>query len=120
MRGNFVHTNIFPAAFLSVAGGSVADLFANDKVARCVDRQVVSLQPINTLFSPMALYTISPFIGPVLGPAFSGFINQHTSWRWTFYTMIIWATVQLVELYLVSTYCIIGYCALLNMHTVCP
>ena len=24
----------------------------------------------------MACYTISPFIGPVLGPAFSGFINQ--------------------------------------------
>ncbi|ELU43269.1 MFS transporter, putative [Rhizoctonia solani AG-1 IA] len=71
------------AAFLSVAGGSVADLFSNDKVA-----------------SPMALYTISPFIGPVLGPAFSGFINQNTTWRWTFYTMIIWATVQLVELYL--------------------
>ncbi|CCO27813.1 putative drug/proton antiporter YHK8 [Rhizoctonia solani AG-1 IB] len=76
-------TGFSGAAFLSVAGGSVADLFANDKVA-----------------SPMALYTISPFIGPVLGPAFSGFINQHTSWRWTFYTMIIWATVQLVELYL--------------------
>ncbi|KAJ1310878.1 hypothetical protein OPQ81_009395 [Rhizoctonia solani] len=71
------------AAFLSVAGGTVADLFANDKVA-----------------SPMALYTISPFIGPVLGPAFSGFINQNTNWRWTFYTMIIWASVQLVELYL--------------------
>ncbi|KAG8737111.1 hypothetical protein FRC10_008578, partial [Ceratobasidium sp. 414] len=71
------------AAFLSVAGGSVADLFANDKVA-----------------SPMACYTISPFIGPVLGPAFSGFINQNTSWRWTFYTLIIWAAVQLVALYM--------------------
>ncbi|KAG8742569.1 hypothetical protein FRC12_015334 [Ceratobasidium sp. 428] len=52
-------TGFSGAAFLSVAGGSVADLFANDKVA-----------------SPMACYTISPFIGPVLGPAFSGFINQ--------------------------------------------
>ncbi|CAE6510756.1 unnamed protein product [Rhizoctonia solani] len=76
-------TGFSGAAFLSVAGGTVADLFANDKVA-----------------SPMALYTISPFIGPVLGPAFSGFINQNTNWRWTFYTIIIWATVQLVELYL--------------------
>ncbi|QRV91610.1 major facilitator superfamily transporter [Ceratobasidium sp. AG-Ba] len=75
-------TGFSGAAFLSVAGGSVADLFANDKVA-----------------SPMACYTISPFIGPVLGPAFSGFINQNTSWRWTFYTIIIWATVQLVALY---------------------
>ncbi|KAG9079332.1 hypothetical protein FS749_008603 [Ceratobasidium sp. UAMH 11750] len=75
-------TGFSGAAFLSVAGGSVADLFANDKVA-----------------SPMACYTISPFIGPVLGPAFSGFINQNTYWRWTFYTLIIWATVQLVALY---------------------
>ncbi|KAG8709133.1 hypothetical protein FRC08_018524 [Ceratobasidium sp. 394] len=75
-------TGFSGAAFLSVAGGSVVDLFANDKVA-----------------SPMACYTISPFIGPVLGPAFSGFINQNTYWRWTFYTLIIWATVQLVALY---------------------
>lgn len=75
-------TGFSGAAFLSVAGGSVADLFANDKVA-----------------SPMACYTISPFIGPVLGPAFSGFINQHTNWRWTFYTVLIWATIQLVALY---------------------
>ncbi|KAF8609430.1 MFS general substrate transporter [Ceratobasidium sp. AG-I] len=76
-------TGFSGAAFLSVAGGTVADLFDNTRVA-----------------SPMACYTISPFIGPVLGPAFSGFINQHTTWRWTFYTLIIWATVQLVALYL--------------------
>lgn len=43
------------SAFLSVAGGSVGDMFTNDKIA-----------------SPMALYTISPFIGPVIGPLITG------------------------------------------------
>lgn len=32
----FTRINTITAAFLSVAGGTVADLFANDKVARCV------------------------------------------------------------------------------------
>ncbi|KAF4588404.1 hypothetical protein EYR40_009954 [Pleurotus pulmonarius] len=53
-------TGLCGSAFLSVAGGSVSDLFSDATVA-----------------SPMALYTISPFIGPVLGPLISGFINQY-------------------------------------------
>ncbi|TFY74495.1 hypothetical protein EWM64_g9517, partial [Hericium alpestre] len=43
------------AAFLSVAGGSVSDMFPNNKVA-----------------TPMAVYTISPFLGPEIGPLYSG------------------------------------------------
>ena len=31
---------------------------------------------------------------PELGPLVGGFINQYTSWRWTFYVMLIWAGVQ--------------------------
>lgn len=49
----------------------------------------------------MAVYTISPFLGPVLGPLISGFINQNTNWRWTYYTQIIWTFVELVALVLV-------------------
>ncbi|KAF8956847.1 major facilitator superfamily domain-containing protein [Flammula alnicola] len=49
-------TGFCGSAFLSVAGGSVSDLFDDSTVA-----------------SPMALYTISPFIGPNL------------DWRWTYY-----------------------------------
>ncbi|KAL0577765.1 hypothetical protein V5O48_004223 [Marasmius crinis-equi] len=52
-------TGFCGSAFLSVAGGSVSDLFSNDEVA-----------------TPMAFYTLSPFIGPVVGPLFSGFVNQ--------------------------------------------
>lgn len=68
----------------------------------------------------MAVYTASPFIGPVLGPMISGFINQvrmfssqdpdpkfiirlqNTSWRWTFRILIIWTFVVTAALIAVS------------------
>lgn len=46
----------------------------------------------------MAFYTVSPFIGPILGPLLAGFINQNTSWRWTYWVIILWSTVELVLL----------------------
>ncbi|EKM59644.1 uncharacterized protein PHACADRAFT_137679 [Phanerochaete carnosa HHB-10118-sp] len=66
-------TGFSSSAFLSVAGGSISDMFDNSRIA-----------------TPMAFYTGSPFIGPVLGPLIAGFINQNTSWRWTFRILIIW------------------------------
>ncbi|TCD65444.1 hypothetical protein EIP91_002657, partial [Steccherinum ochraceum] len=70
-------TGFCGAAFLSVAGGSVSDLFEGHKVP-----------------SPMACYTISPFIGPAVGPLFAGFINQNANWKWTFRVMLIWIFVE--------------------------
>ncbi|GME23584.1 Major facilitator superfamily [Neofusicoccum parvum] len=66
------------SAFLSVAGGTVGDCFARHELS-----------------APMMIYTASPFIGPEVGPLVGGFINQHASWRWTFYVMLIWAGAQL-------------------------
>ena len=43
--------------------------------------------------APMILYTVAPFLGPVLGPVMGGFINQFTTWRWTFYILLIWTGV---------------------------
>lgn len=51
------------SAFLSVAAGTVADLFVPSEIQ-----------------APMMLFTIAPFLGPVLGPLLGGFINQFTSW----------------------------------------
>ncbi|KIW04343.1 uncharacterized protein PV09_04633 [Verruconis gallopava] len=65
------------SAFLSVAGGTVGDLFAK-----------------NELSLPMMVYTASPFIGPEVGPLLGGFINQYANWRWSFYVLIIWAGIQ--------------------------
>ncbi|KAJ5567152.1 hypothetical protein N7535_006458 [Penicillium sp. DV-2018c] len=71
------------SAFLSVAGGTVGDIF---------DRHELAL--------PMMLYTASPFVGPEVGPLVGGFINAFTTWRWTFYVLLIWTGVQLVSIVL--------------------
>ncbi|OCH93586.1 MFS general substrate transporter [Obba rivulosa] len=72
-------TGFCASAFLSVAGGSVSDLYTNDKVA-----------------TPMALYTLCIFIGPVAGPLIAGFINQNVDWRWTYRVLLMWQFVVLI------------------------
>ncbi|PGH12540.1 hypothetical protein AJ80_06701 [Polytolypa hystricis UAMH7299] len=62
------------SAFLSVAGGTVGDIFDRSQLA-----------------APMMIYTASPFIGPELGPLLGGFICQNVSWRWIFYVLLAWA-----------------------------
>ncbi|KAG1840646.1 major facilitator superfamily domain-containing protein [Suillus subluteus] len=76
-------TGFCGSAFLSVAGGSVSDMFPNSSIA-----------------SPMAVYTISPFIGPVAGPVISGFINQHLYWEWTYRVQLCWIFVEFLMLLL--------------------
>ena len=38
---------------------------------------------------------IPPINRPEVGPLIGGFINYHTSWRWSFWVLMIWAGVQL-------------------------
>ncbi|KAJ7049929.1 MFS general substrate transporter [Mycena amicta] len=71
------------ASFLSVAGGSVADMFVGPQVA-----------------TPMAVYTISPFLGPVFGPAIGGFMNQNLDWRWTYRISLIWMFGEMIAIFL--------------------
>lgn len=70
------------SAFLSVAGGTVGDMY---------NREQLQL--------PMLIYTASPFVGPSIGPLFGGFINQYTSWRWTFYVLLIWSGVNFLAIF---------------------
>ncbi|KAK5701999.1 hypothetical protein LTR97_004817 [Elasticomyces elasticus] len=79
------------SAFLSVAGGTVGDMFTRE-----------------TLSMPMMIYTASPFVGPQLGPVIGGFINQYTNWRWSvsheynhlsFYVLLIWAGIQWISIF---------------------
>lgn len=71
------------SAFLSVAGGTVGDMFDRDQ-----------------LQAPMMIYTISPFIGPCLGPVIGGFINQFLDWRWSFYILLIWSALMMAAIIL--------------------
>lgn len=59
------------------------------------------------VFRPVALYTLSPLIGPVLGPLLAGFINQHVYWRWTYHVLTIWFGVELVLIVLVRVFTIL-------------
>ncbi|TFY59780.1 hypothetical protein EVJ58_g5565 [Rhodofomes roseus] len=69
-------TGFSSSAFLSVAAGSVSDLFENGKVA-----------------TPMGVYTLSPFVGPVLGPL-------NANYRWVYRVCLIYEFVTLVTLFL--------------------
>jgi len=75
-------TGFAGSAFLSVAGGTVSDLFA----------------PANSDI-PVAIYTLAALIGPALGPIFGGFINQNADWRITFYVITGWALVETILLF---------------------
>ncbi|CAD6884128.1 unnamed protein product [Tilletia controversa] len=75
-------TGFAGSGFLSISGGTVSDLFEAHEI-----------------FLPMAIYTCSPFIGPVAGPLISGFINENIDWRWTFRILLIWSGFTFVLLY---------------------
>jgi len=72
------------SAFLTVAGGTVGDMWAGQELS-----------------APMMIYTASPFVGPTLGPMVGGFINGSgkVSWRWTFWVIMIWSGVMLASLF---------------------
>ncbi|GKZ48397.1 hypothetical protein AbraIFM66951_000457 [Aspergillus brasiliensis] len=77
------------AAFTSVAGATVGDMYTK-----------------RTLHTPMLLYTASPFTGASIGPILGGLINTWASWRWSFYVLLIWSSIQsiLVIIFVPETY----------------
>ncbi|CAB4252381.1 similar to Saccharomyces cerevisiae YHR048W YHK8 Presumed antiporter of the DHA1 family of multidrug resistance transporters [Maudiozyma barnettii] len=77
MIGRFL-SGFFGSSFLSVAGGTLGDLF--DK---------------STITVPMAIFTSAAFLGPSLGPIISGAFYT-TDYRWTFITFIIASGVCLI------------------------
>ncbi|PQE13900.1 MFS transporter protein [Rutstroemia sp. NJR-2017a BBW] len=63
------------SAFVTVAGGTVGDLFEKKDIS-----------------GPMLVFTASPFWGAGLGPILVNLLHR----RWVFYHLLIWAAVQLV------------------------
>jgi len=60
------------STFSTMVGGVVSDIYHTK------DRN-----------TPMALFSGAALFGTGLGPLVSGFIAQHTSWRWVFYVQVI-------------------------------
>lgn len=60
---------------------------------------MADLYPPREALMPSALFTLSPFIGPILGPLISSFIAFNTNWRWIFWTCNIWSACMFLALY---------------------
>lgn len=91
----------FALSFMSVASGTFSDLFKKtDRTAHFKRDQTEEMN------RALVMYSASPFLGPGLGPLIAGFVCQHTSWRWVFYTVIIWSGVLLllVTVFIPETY----------------
>lgn len=69
------------SAFLSVAGGTVGDMFAKHVRHRNAET-MMELIRLKELSAPMMIYSAAPFIGPEVGPLIGGFIVENTSWQW--------------------------------------
>ncbi|KAL2760245.1 hypothetical protein ACRALDRAFT_2116551 [Sodiomyces alcalophilus JCM 7366] len=66
------------SAPLAIGGGVLGDLFTPEERGRA-----------------MSIYTLTPLLGPAVGPIAGGFIAQETTWRWIFYsTTMLGAAVQ--------------------------
>ncbi|KAH9995358.1 major facilitator superfamily transporter [Xylariaceae sp. FL0662B] len=68
------------SAPLAIGGGVLADLFAAEQRGRA-----------------MSLYSLTPLLGPAIGPIAGAFITEYATWRWTF-----WATSALDAAILLS------------------
>jgi MFS family permease len=113
-------TGFCGAAFLSVAGGSVSDMFPNAMVGTCVfssistkpDVEIETLPRLAqwryTLCHRFLVRSLDYFSAGGLElnsitlyrslMAIISFVNQHVDWRWTYYALIIWAFLQAVAL----------------------
>ena len=57
---------------LTIGGGSIADLIAQEKRG-----------------AAMAIFALGPLMGPVLGPVAGGYLGQAAGWRWVFWLITI-------------------------------
>ncbi|KAF2662249.1 polyamine transporter 4 [Lophiostoma macrostomum CBS 122681] len=65
------------SAPMTVVGGTAADLFPQEERGRV-----------------MGMLALGPILGPVIGPIAGGFIGQEIGWRWTFWVILIYVSLQ--------------------------
>ena len=91
----------FSASFMSVAGGTFSDLFR--KTARTANAK---RDQHKQLHFALVMYSVSPFLGPGVGPIIGGAVVQNLDYRWVFRIMSIWSglMVILVAVFVPYTY----------------
>lgn len=62
------------SAIITISGGTVVDMFTFDKRGL-----------------PMALFSSSVLLGPVIGPIYSSYLAAYSNWRWILWVILIWA-----------------------------
>ncbi|KAF8078744.1 major facilitator superfamily domain-containing protein [Lyophyllum atratum] len=65
---------VFAAAPLTNSGALISDIW-----------------DAKTRGKALAIFTVAPFAGPALGPTAAGFLGEHTTWRWLFWLLAIFA-----------------------------
>ncbi|KAM0284667.1 hypothetical protein ACHAQH_001820 [Verticillium albo-atrum] len=74
------------SAPLAIGGGVLSDLFTAEERGRA-----------------MSIYSLTPLLGPALGPIAGGYITQETTWRWIFYsTTILTAVIQTIGFFVLQ------------------
>lgn len=72
------------SAPLAVGGGVLSDTFTAEQRGKAI-----------------SIYSLTPLLGPAIGPIAGGWIAARTSWRWVFYsTTIACGVIQAIGLYL--------------------
>lgn len=61
---------------MSIASGSISDLWANDP---------------KDMYAAVGLFCLAPFLGPVIGPIIGGFVAENKSWRWTMWVSLMFS-----------------------------
>ncbi|KAH3680817.1 hypothetical protein WICMUC_000168 [Wickerhamomyces mucosus] len=81
--GRFM-SGFFGSAFLSVAGGTVTDIFQKNEIGVA-----------------MTVFSLAPFIGPALGPVISVFVVENIYFRWIFYILLITSGLMILLIILI-------------------
>lgn len=58
-------------------------------VITCGSGTIVDLMPAETRGRAMALWSVGPLLGPVIGPVCAGFLVEAEGWRWVFWVIAI-------------------------------
>ena len=60
------------SAVITLGGGTVSDLFVQEERGKAI-----------------AIWSICPLLGPIVGPVMGGFLSTAVGWRWIFWVLTI-------------------------------